>query len=47
MDQHVDALARDSADINVMTLHEANVPALVAHSFNEDLSSDLVDDEED
>ena len=47
MDQHVDALATYSADINFMTLHEANVPALVAHSVNEDLSSDLVDDDED
>ena len=47
MDQHVDALAKDSADINVMTLHESNVLALVSHSVDEDLSSDLVDDEED
>ena len=47
MDQNVDALEKDSADINVMTFHEANMPALVSHSVNEDLSSDLVDDEED
>ena len=47
MDQHVDALAKDSADINVMTLHKANVPASIAHSVDKDMSSDLVDDEED
>ena len=47
MDYHVDALDQDSADNNVMTLHEANVPASVSHSVNEDLSSDMVGDEED
>ena len=47
MDQHVDALAKDSANIHGMTLHEANIPALVSHSVGEDLSSDLVDEEED
>ena len=46
MDQHVNALAKDSIDVHVMTLHEANVPASVSHSVDEDLSSDLVDDEE-
>ena len=37
----------ESADIHFMSLHEANVPALVTHSVHEDLSSDLLDDEED
>ena len=47
MDRHVNALARDSTYIHFMSLHEANVPASVTHSVDEDLSLDLLDDHED
>ena len=45
MNHHIDAFARDSADIHFMSLHEANLPASVTHNVDEDLSSDLLDDE--